>query len=179
MKVTVRDSEILKTIEPSVLEAHLKISGWHQTARIYENNGAIWRRSSGSTDAEEFEILLPLKTSLGDYAARICDALKTLEIVEKRSQLDILSDLLTHAANIEIQGMVIEIQSSDSTGTVTLMGVIVGKLRKINVSLKQSEYTLAIKAYKERLPVICTGDLIKEGNSFVLQNLRNFALDIG
>jgi hypothetical protein len=35
----------------------------------------------------------------------------------------------------------------------------------------------AIKAYQERLPVICTGDLIKEGNTFVLKKPRHFALD--
>ena len=107
MKVTVRDSKILKTIEPNVLEEHLRVFGWHEQGRIYDDAGAIWRLKNGSDD--EFEILLPLKTSLGDYAARISDALSTLEVVEKRSQLDILSDLLTHAANIEIQGMVIEI----------------------------------------------------------------------
>lgn len=45
-----------------------------------------------------------------------------------------------------------------------------GKLRKIGVSLTEPEYTLAIKAYQELLPVVCTGDLIKEHGSFVLKN---------
>ena len=175
MKVTVRDSQILSTIEPNVLEAHLRAQGWYEQGRIYDNAGAIWRRKNESAD-EEFEILLPLKTSLGDYAARISDALKTLEVVEERSQLDILSDLLTEATNIKIQGMVIEIQKETSTGTVTLIGVVVGKLRKINVELRQPEYTLAIKAYQERLPVICTGNLIKKGSLFVLNNPRHFLL---
>lgn len=175
MKVTIRDSEILKTIEPNVLESHLKALGWHEQGRIYNNAGSIWRLKNGSPD-DEFEILLPLKTNLGDYAARMSDAISTLEVVEKRSQLDILSELLTNVSNIEIQGMVIEIQEFDSTGTITLMGVVVGKLRKIKLELKQPEYNLAIKAYQERLPVICTGDLIKEDNFFVLHNLRHFAL---
>jgi hypothetical protein len=97
--------------------------------------------------------------------------------VEKRSQLDILSELLTKVPNIEIQGMVTRLQESDSIGTVTLLGVVVGKLRKINVELPEPEYSEAIKAYQERRRVVCTGELIKEGNTFVLKNPRYFALD--
>jgi hypothetical protein len=175
MKVTVRDREILSSIEPEELAAHLRASGWHFLGRVYDDAGAIWRLKNSSGD--ELEILQPLKTSLADYAARISDAIKTLEVVEKRSQLDILSELLTKVPNIEIQGMVTKLQESDSVGTVTLMGVVVGKLRKINVELNEPEYSEAIEAYQERLPVVCTGDLIKEVNTFVLKNPRHFALD--
>jgi hypothetical protein len=176
MKVTVRDREILSSIEPEELAAHLRASGWHFLGTVYDDAGAIWRLKN-SSDGDEEEILQPLKTSLADYAARISDAIKTLEVVEKRSQLDILSELLTKVPNIEIQGMVTRLQESDSVGTVTLMGVVVGKLRKINVELNEPEYSEAIEAYQERLPVVCTGDLIKEGNTFVLKNPRHFALD--
>lgn len=181
MKVTLRDSEILKTIEPKVLATHLKAFGWQEKGRIYNDAGAIWRLKNGSVD-DEFEILLPLVTSLGDYAARIADAISTLEIVEKRSQLDILSDLLTKASNVEIQGIVVEMQNYDATGTVTLMaivvmrGIVVGKLQRIKVELKQPEYNLAIKAYNDRLPVVCTGDLVKQGSFFLLNNPDRFAL---
>lgn len=174
MKVTVRDNEILKTIEPNVLEAHLRTFGWHEQGRIYDNAGAIWRLKNNSVD-DEFEILLPLKTSLGDYTARISDALKTLEVVEKRSQLDILSDLITSVANLEIQGMVIEVPPSNVIGYVTLMGVVLGKLCKIRVQLSEPDYHLAFRAYQERLPVVCTGDLIKENGDFVLKNPHNFS----
>jgi hypothetical protein len=40
--------------------------------------------------------------------------------------------LLTSLANIEIQGMVIEVPS-DITGYIILMGVVLGKLRKLRV----------------------------------------------
>ncbi|MBD2184114.1 hypothetical protein H6S82_03040 [Planktothrix sp. FACHB-1355] len=173
MKVTVRDSETLKTIEPSQLAAYLQTHGWYEDGSFLDN-ATIWLYKKD--DVDEFEILLPNLKSLGDYAARMSDALSTLEVVEKRSQLDILSDLLTSASNIEIQGMVIEIEEFNSTGIVTLMGVVVGKLRRINVELRQPEYNLAIKAYEQRLPVICTGDLIKKDSFFVLNNPRNFAI---
>ena len=176
MKVTVRDSEILSTIEPQELAVHLSASGWRFKGNVYDDAGAIWRLKN-QEDGDELEILQPLKTSLADYAARISDAIKTLEVVEKRSQLDILSELLTQVSNIEIQGMVTRLPQSDLIGTVTLLGVVVGKLRKINVELHEPEYSEAIKAYQERLPVVCTGDLIKEGNTFMLKNPRHFALD--
>ena len=173
MKVTVRDSETLKNIEPKHLAAYLQAHGWHED-RPFLDNATIWLYKKD--DMDEFEILLPKKASLGDYAARISDAISTLGVVEKRSQLDILSDLLTNASDIEIEGMVIEIQELNSTGTVTLMGVVVGKLRKINVELRQPEYNLAIKAYQERLPVICAGDLIKKDGFLLLNEVRKFAI---
>lgn len=69
------------------------------------------------------------------------------------------------------------LQASDASGTVTLLGVVMRKLRKIKVELSELEYSEAIKAYQERLPVICTGDLMKDNNTFVLKNPRHFALD--
>jgi hypothetical protein len=36
--------------------------------------------------------------------------------------------------------------------------------------LAEPDYNLAIKAYQERIPVICSGDLSKEGEAFVLKN---------
>lgn len=93
--------------------------------------------------------------------------------VTDRSQLDILSDLLTSVANLEIQGMVIEVPSN-ATGYFTMMGVVLGKLREIRVQLSEFEYHPAFKAYQERLPVVCTSDLIKEDGEFVLKNPRNF-----
>lgn len=172
MKVTVRDSEILKSIEPGVLVSHLRTKGWYEKARIYDNDGAVWRLKDNSGDEEE--ILLPIKQNLGDYAARISDVLKTLERVENRSQLEILSDLITFVSHIEIPGMVSEVDWIDPMGTVTLMGVVLDKLWRIYIDLGEPEYTQAFKAYQERLPVICTGDLIKEGNYLVLKNIRNF-----
>ncbi len=174
MKVTVRDSETLKSIEPARLAAYLQAKGWYE-ARPFLNNATIWLLKGDEADSEE--ILLPKTTSLGDYAARISDALKILEIVEQRSQLDILSDLLTRASNIEIPGMVVSVQQLDSAIAVTLMGVVLAKLHQITIELTEAEYTLALKAYQERLPVICRGDLIKEGNFFVLKNPCNFRLD--
>lgn len=61
-------------------------------------------------------------------------------------------------------------------GEVTLMGVVVDKLRKIKAEFKKHDYILAIKAYQERLTITCRGDLIKENDAFILTNPSNITL---
>ncbi|NJM61709.1 MAG: hypothetical protein HC849_18350 [Oscillatoriales cyanobacterium RU_3_3] len=178
MKVTIRDSNILKTIDFNEVAQHLQKKGWHETGKIYNDLGSIWRFKD-CYSGEEFEILLPLKYDLGDYAARISDAIKTLEEVEKRSQLDILSDLLTVASNITIQGMVIQVPDRPIVNNVTVLGVVVTKLRKIQMELTEFDCNTAIKAYRDRLPILCSGDLIKIDDTFVLQNPRGLILGCG
>ncbi len=178
MKVTIRDKEILKTVNPKVLEEHLIAKGWYEHGRIYNNAGAIWRLKQDAED--EFEILLPLSQTIGDYAARISDAIKILEEVENRSQLDILSKLITTAPNSCIQGVVMQIDSPNSdqlSGQFSLLGVVIDKLQRIQTELFDRDYILAIKAYQERLPVLCWGDLIKENNTFILKNSHNFTIN--
>jgi hypothetical protein len=93
MKVTIKDSQTLKTVQPDIIQAHLQATGWQETGRIYNDAGAIWRLNKNT--ANQYEILLPLQHNLGDYAERISDILKTLEIVESRHQVDILSEFIT------------------------------------------------------------------------------------
>lgn len=64
MKDTIKDSRILKTVNPDVLQAHLQATGWHETGRIYNDAGAIWRLRKD--DENEYEILLPLQHNLED-----------------------------------------------------------------------------------------------------------------
>lgn len=79
--------EVLKTIDPNQLKAYLQARGWYEE-RPFLDNATIWLKQ----DAErgEFEILLPIKTTLGDYVARIREAIATLEIAEKSFGLIIL-----------------------------------------------------------------------------------------
>lgn len=177
MKVTVRDAEILKTIEPQQLRDYLQAHGWYED-RPFLDNATIWLKQD--SDRGEFEILLPLTQNLGDYVPRIREAIETLLTVENRSQIEILSELITEANNITIQGVVMQIHTPNAdqlSGQITLLGVVGEKLRKIQTELFNHNYILAIKAYQERFPISCTGDLIKENNVLILKNPRNFTLD--
>jgi hypothetical protein len=106
------------------------------------------------------------------------ELLETLEGVEGRSQLDILHDLLTSLPNTIIQGIVTDIREGMTEGRVTVMGVVVGKLRRIQLELGDPTYELAVKAYQARIPILCQGDLRKQGGSFTLQHPQNFTLDL-
>ncbi len=173
MKVTVKDKEIFQTIEPNVLGAHLETNGWQKVALVYENTW-IWHKKDDA--GELFEIKQPLRQEF-DAPQLMGEAFKTLEVVENRSQLDILSDLITSLPNVAIQGWINKVHGEESAmGKITLMGFVVGKLRKINLELSGSDYDLAVKAYEDRSPVTCFGDLIKENDCFVLKNPRDFVL---
>lgn len=176
MKVTVKDFEVFKSLDVNVIIAYLQKNGWHEHSRIYDNKGAIWLKKNDAGDV--FDIGLPLTREFADYPARMGDAIKTLELSENRSQLEILSDLITSLYNTEIQGFVVKCdrEEGEKIAKVVMMGFVVGKLQKIYVELKENDFNLARKAYQERIPVTCGGDFVKEGGYFAVKNLREFAL---
>ena len=175
MIVTVRDPEILKNLQPEIVRTYLETHCWQEVRQI-DDKASLWNRHS--ENSEELEILLPLKPEFLDFPRRMAEVLQTLEIAENRSQLEILSNLLTSAPNITIQGIVTNLQEGAATGKLTLTGVIVGKLRRIQLELAEPVYELAVKAYQARIPVTCQGNLVKQGRSFLLQNVHHFTLDL-
>jgi len=177
MNVTIRDIELLKNLEPDRISYYLESKGWKQAQKIGER-AIIWR--SGNLNPETPQIVLPLNCKLPDFPVSMNLMLETLEAIENRSQIEILADLITELPNTTIQGIVMQIHTPNAdklSGEITLLGVIADKLRKIKTELADKDYILAIKAYQERLPFLCTGDLIKENQTFTLKNPRNFTLD--
>jgi hypothetical protein len=177
MKVIVRDAEIFRNIELEQLQDYLQSHDWHFD-RPFLDNATIWIKQE--TQRGQFEIMLPNQKNLGDYVTRISEAVETLAVAENCSQLEIISSLVTNYPNITIQGIVTQIASPNGNilnGEITLLGVVVDKLRPVVTLLADYEYILAIKAYTERLPVLCQGDLIKENEKFILKNPHQFRLD--
>jgi hypothetical protein len=177
MIVTLRDPNILKTLEPSQVAAYLQSRGWQEQSRDGDKS-AIWTRRNEA--GESYEILLPLLPEVSGFALRMYEVMETLEIAENRSQLEILADLITSIPNTTIYGVVMQIEAPNGdklSGEIALLGVVIDRLRKIQTSLADRDYIKAIKAYQERLPIVCTGDLIKENGHFTLKNPRHFATD--
>ncbi|MUG99283.1 hypothetical protein F7734_46140 [Scytonema sp. UIC 10036] len=177
MKVTVRDIEIFQNLELEELRNYLQTHGWHED-RSFMNNATIWLKQE--IERGEFEILLPNRKNLGDYATRISEATETLAVVENRSQLEIINELITTVPNTTIQGIIMQIEqpvADKLSGEIILLGVVIDKLRKIKTKLNDQSYILALKAYQGRLPILCRGDLIKENNTFILKNPHDFTLD--
>ncbi|MEG4172387.1 MULTISPECIES: hypothetical protein [unclassified Microcoleus] len=177
MNVTIKDIELLKNLQPQQISYYLEAKGWKQAQQI-DSRAIIWTSSDIKPEAPQ--IVLPLNSTLPDFPVSMNLMLETLEIIENRSQLEILADLITGIPNTTIQGIVIQIHTPNAdklSGEITFLGVIADKLRKIKTSLADKDYILAIKAYQERLPFLCTGDLIKKNQTFTLKNPRNFTLD--
>lgn len=175
MIVTVRDRNILSNLDPMELTVYLQSRGWLQESPV-DGKESVWVISINNEEYNEFDITLPLNPKTRSYALRMAEILETLEKVEARSQLDILSDLVTNIPNVLIQGLVIQLAEHKNAGNVIIMGFVVGKPQQIHVLLNEEEYKLAQMAYTQRLVVEITGDLIKENGVFVLLNKREFVL---
>ncbi len=175
MILTVRDPNILSNLDPRQLTAYLQARGWLQESHV-EGKESVWVISINSEEYNEFDITLPLNPKTRSYALRMAEILETLEKAEGRSQLDILSNLVTNIPNVEIKGMVIRLADKNHTFNVIIMGFVVGKPQEIYIHLNEEEYYLAQRADNERLAVVCTGDLIKQNGNFILLQPRKFAL---
>lgn len=68
-------------------------------------------------------------------------------------------------------------QTDKLGGEITLLCAVFDKLQEIKTHLVDHDYILAIKAYQERLPISCTGDLVKEENHFILKNLKSLKIN--
>ena len=175
MIVTVRDPSILSNLDPMQLTAYLQSRGWLQESRV-DDKESVWVISINDEEYDEFSITLPLNPNTRSYALRMAEILEILERAEERSQLDILSDLVTNIPNVEIIGLVIRLTEHKNAGNAIIMGFVVGKPQQIQIRLNEEEYKLAQMAYTEHLVVESTGDLIKDNGIFVLSNKIKFAL---
>lgn len=97
MRVAVRDTEALLAIQPREVAAYLRARGWQEHRRI-SSKGLTWVRPDQGDDGAE--VLLPLDRGLLDYVGRMAELLRTLELEEQRSQLDILRDLENTSGDI-------------------------------------------------------------------------------
>lgn len=177
MKVTVQDAEIIKNIEPQQLRDYLQSHGWYEDGQFLDN-ATIWHKQV--VEEGEFEILLPNTKNVRDYLPRIREVIETLATSENLSQLEILSDFINNYPHLRIQGFVTQIatpQEDKLSGEITIVCPVFDKLRKIKTELKDHNYILAIKAYQERLPIVCIGDFFKDNDIFVLKNPRDFQIE--
>jgi hypothetical protein len=97
MKATIQDLDIIKSINPLEVAGYLRTQGWQQKSQI-NDIASIWTLEVGQ--GENVEILLPLNPDFRDFTTRMIEVLQNLEIVEHRSQLEIINNLKTPLAEI-------------------------------------------------------------------------------
>ncbi|QDG50209.1 hypothetical protein FIV42_05540 [Persicimonas caeni] len=78
----------------------------------------------------------------------------------------------------ELEGVVIRLhrEQSSGPGTVTVMGAVEGKSRKVAVALSEDDFAAAIRAFEHRTPVRVLGELDRSGRGFQLNSPRHFEL---
>jgi hypothetical protein len=178
MRTFADNPAILSSLTPNQLRAYLTTTHW-TFAQPFLDHGELWVPQSDRFDPNPIaQILLPSSSSLGDYLPRIREALAVLEILEHRSQAEILLDILPIIPHFQTQGIITNLYEGAREGRVTLMGVVLGKLRRIHLDLPDPIYETAIQAYRGRIPVTCQGSLRKQDETLDLIDLRQFAFDI-
>ena len=78
--------------------------------------------------------------------------------------------------DVELQGFVTRLARgpTETSGEVTLEGLVDGQLRRASVELGEGTYALAVQAHEQRQRVACAGDLVKERGGFRLLHPRHF-----
>ncbi len=97
MIASINDETTLREIGPNQMAAYLRSRSWKQVEQIGDR-ATIWTIAAQETG--NYEILLPLDATLGEYARRISEALQTLEVAEQRSQLDIVRDIVATTSDV-------------------------------------------------------------------------------
>lgn len=97
MKVSVQDAAALRALKPLEMAAYLRTKGWCLEADLH-GKGGLWLKTGEG--GAEFDVTLPAKREMGDYALRMAEALRTLAEVEDRSQLDVIRDVQTTMADL-------------------------------------------------------------------------------
>lgn len=96
MRVTIRDEGVLRAVQPREIVTYLRSRGFREAGGGGTATG-LWRFGEGEN---EIEVLVPMEPGYRDFASRVLDVLRALEIAEERSQLDILRDLRASTADV-------------------------------------------------------------------------------
>jgi hypothetical protein len=95
MNELILDRRRVSLVKSANISCYLKANGWREQKRSPEKF-ALWTLEN---DHGEFEALVPLISS-ADYATRVRELLHTLELVERRSQDNILFEIETCEADV-------------------------------------------------------------------------------
>jgi hypothetical protein len=123
VRASVHDPQTFESLRPLDVISYLRATGWTQQ-QLRPQQYSVWTRPSGQGD---YEVVVPL-ARFRDFALRMSEALVTLELAEKRSQLQILADLsLSNADIVRISSDLAE--TSDGTIPIEDAVTLVQKAR--------------------------------------------------
>ena len=145
MKLPTIDIDAFNDIKSKAVAEYLQHNGWRAENKIGGDKAVIW--SFLNSEGKRAEVLLPLKEDLVDYASRMHDVFRTLEVIEQRSQSEIFNDLVDVTAIATDKGReILNLRfnfESDVTGVSEVeasakhLGVILESLQNLFDSIAQ------------------------------------------
>ena len=97
MLVQIRDRDAMLSLPIINLSAYLNANAWSNQGAWGSRPAVIYAKEHGGRD---WEILVPTRDTVADYAEGMAEAVAVLAAVEDRSQLDVYYDLLGTGADI-------------------------------------------------------------------------------
>ena len=97
MLVQIRDRKALATLPVVNLRAYLNSRDWNNAGRWGERPAVIYTKEHGG---RSWEVLVPLRDTVADYAESMAESVAILAEVEERSQLDVFHDLSATGADV-------------------------------------------------------------------------------
>ncbi len=97
VNIDIRDRPALGSIPIINLRSYLASRGWTDSGKWGERPVALF---AAERHGRTWEVLVPLRDTLGGYAENMADAISVLAAVEERSQLDIYNDLVATGADV-------------------------------------------------------------------------------
>lgn len=96
MRVTVRDTEALRALNPIDILSYLDAQGWQRLSVSNKRVVCLLDKPNSG----DFEVVVPLDNTFRDYMIRVAELLHTLEQAEARSQLELLKDITTSSVDL-------------------------------------------------------------------------------
>lgn len=97
MLVQIRDRAALSSLSIVSLRSYLKSHGWSDEGAFGKRPAAIYTKEHGG---RSWEMLVPLRDTIADYAESMAESVAVLADAEERSQLDVFRDLSSTGADV-------------------------------------------------------------------------------
>ena len=91
MLVQIRDRVALSSLSIVSLRSYLNSRGWSNEGPWGKRPATIYTKEHSG---QNWEILVPIRDTIADYAERMAEAVSILASVEERSQLNVFYDLM-------------------------------------------------------------------------------------
>ena len=97
MRVQITDKPLLSSISIASLRSYLESREWIDDGQWGGGRAILYVKEGAG---RSWDILVPTRDTVGDYASGMADALAVLADVEDRSQLDVFQDLMSAGADV-------------------------------------------------------------------------------